>query len=188
MNVAVLLIFALVALAAGYVFYGRYLSRRLGIAVERATPAHTMTDGVDYIPAKAPILFGHHFASIAGAAPIIGPVTAALFGWVPVLLWVLIGSIFLGGAHDMSSLIASVRHKGRSIGEIIDENIGISGKTLFLIFSLFTLILVVAVFASIVAKTFENTPEAATPTRSFLFLELRVVLVRSRDTSPPAGP
>lgn len=172
MNVAVLLILALVALAAGYVFYGRYLSRRLGIAVERATPAHTMTDGVDYIPAKAPVLFGHHFASIAGAAPIIGPVTAALFGWVPVLLWVLIGSIFLGGAHDMSSLIASVRHKGRSIGEIIDENIGISGKTLFLIFSLFTLILVVAVFASIVAKTFENTPEAATASILFILLAL----------------
>jgi carbon starvation protein len=172
MNVALMLLIALLALAAGYIFYGRYLSRTLGIAPDRETPAHTMTDGVDYVPAKAPVLFGHHFASIAGAAPIIGPVTAALFGWVPVFLWILIGSIFLGGTHDMSSLVASLRHKGRSIGEVIEENIGISGKNLFLIFSLSTLILVVAVFASIVAKTFNNTPEAATASILFIVLAL----------------
>ena len=167
-----MLLLALLALASGYIFYGRYLSRRLEIEPDRATPAHTMTDGVDYVPAKAPVLFGHHFASIAGAAPIIGPVTAALFGWVPVFLWVLAGSIFMGGTHDMSSLVASLRHRGRSIGEIIDENIGISGKTLFLIFSLSTLVLVVAVFANIVAITFETRPEAATASILFILLAL----------------
>ena len=172
MNVALLLLLALLALAAGYLFYGKFLSNVLGIKPDRETPAHTMNDGVDYVPAGAPVLFGHHFASIAGAAPIIGPVTAALFGWVPVFLWILVGSIFMGGTLDMSSLVASLRHKGRSIGEIIDENIGISGKNLFLIFSLSTLILVVAVFATIVAKTFENTPEAATASILFIILAL----------------
>ncbi len=172
MNAASLLLLALLALAAGYLFYGRFLNRVLGITPDRETPAHTMSDGVDYVPAGAPVLFGHHFASIAGAAPIIGPVTAALFGWVPVFLWILVGSIFMGGTHDMSSLVASLRHRGRSIGEIIDENIGISGKNLFLIFSLSTLILVVAVFASIVAKTFENTPEAATASILFILLAI----------------
>lgn len=172
MNVALLLLLALLALAAGYIFYGKFLSGVLGIKPDRETPAHTMSDGVDYVPAGVPVLFGHHFASIAGAAPIIGPVTAALFGWIPVFLWILIGSIFMGGTLDMSSLVASLRHKGRSIGEIIDENIGISGKNLFLILSLSTLILVVAVFATIVAKTFENTPEAATASILFIILAL----------------
>jgi carbon starvation protein len=173
MNVAVLLLFALIALGAAYLFYGAYLSRRLGIDPNRPTPAHTMTDGVDYVPAKAPILLGHHFASIAGASPIIGPVTAAVFGWVPVLLWVVFGSIFIGGAHDMSSLVASVRHKGKSIGEIIEDHIGISGKVLFLIFSLSTLVLIIAVFTNIVARTFVSTPAAATA--SLLFLLLAVI-------------
>ncbi len=173
MNAALLLLLAVLAMIAGYLFYGRFLSRRLGLDPERRTPAHTRQDGVDYVPARTPVLFGHHFASIAGAAPIIGPVTAALFGWIPVFLWVLIGSIFMGGAHDMSSLVASIRHRGRSIGEIIEENIGVSGKTLFLIFALATLVLVVAVFAMIVARTFAATPQAASA--SVLFILLAVI-------------
>lgn len=172
MNVAVLLLFALIALGFAYIFYGAYLSRKLGLDPNRPTPAHTMTDGVDYVPAKAPVLLGHHFASIAGASPIIGPITAAVFGWLPVLLWAVLGSIFIGGVHDMSSLVASLRHRGRSIGEIIEDHIGVSGKVLFLIFSLSTLVLIVAVFTNIVAKTFVNTPEAATASLLFLLLAL----------------
>ncbi|MFO7769000.1 MAG: carbon starvation protein A [bacterium] len=170
MNAALLLILAVAALIIAYVFYGAFLARRLGIDPERDTPAHTMADGVDYVPAKAPVLLGHHFASIAGASPIIGPVTAAVFGWVPVFLWVVLGSIFVGGAHDMSSLVASLRHRGRSIGEIIEEHVGLSGKALFLIFSISTLVLIVAVFTNIVAATFASVPESATASVLFLLL------------------
>ncbi|MFC1545475.1 carbon starvation protein A, partial [Gemmatimonadota bacterium] len=184
MNAALLLLLALIALLAGYLFYGRFLTRKLGIDPERITPAHTREDGVDYVPARAPVLFGHHFASIAGAAPIIGPVTAAVFGWVPVLLWVLIGSIFLGGTHDMSSLVASIRHRGNSIGEIIEENIGITGKTFFLIFALATLILVIAVFAAIVARTFTENPAAASSSILFILLAVAFGQVLHRMKLP----
>lgn len=184
MNAALLLLLAIIALAAGYLFYGRFLSRKLGIDPGRETPAHTRQDGIDYVPARAPVLFGHHFASIAGAAPIIGPVTAAVFGWIPVLLWVLIGSIFLGGAHDMSSLVASIRHRGNSIGEIIEENIGVSGKTFFLIFALATLILVIAVFAAIVARTFVANPAAASASILFILLAVAFGQVMHRMKLP----
>ncbi|MFC1530171.1 carbon starvation protein A [Gemmatimonadota bacterium] len=184
MNAALLLLLAIIALLIGYIFYGRFLSRRLGIDPGRTTPAHTREDGIDYVPARAPVLFGHHFASIAGAAPIIGPVTAAVFGWIPVLLWVLIGSIFLGGAHDMSSLVASIRHRGNSIGEIIEENIGVSGKTFFLIFALATLILVIAVFAAIVARTFTENPSAASASILFILLAVAFGQVLHRMKLP----
>ena len=88
----------------------------------KPTPAHTMQDGVDYVPAKAPVLLGHHFSSIAGAGPINGPIQAAFFGWLPCLLWIIIGGIFFGAVHDYGALFASIRHKGASIGQIISEN------------------------------------------------------------------
>lgn len=116
-----------------------------------------MSDGVDYVPAKAPVLMGHHFSSIAGAGPITGPIGAAMFGWLPVTLWVLVGGIFFGGVHDFGALFASIRHKGQSIGEIISTNMSRRAKRLFLIFAYLTLILVVAAFASIVASTFGAT-------------------------------
>lgn len=109
---------------------------------------------MDYVPAKAPVLMGHHFSSIAGAGPITGPIGAAMFGWVPVVLWILIGGIFFGGVHDFGALFASIRHKGQSIGEIISTNMSKRAKMLFTIFAYLTLILVVAAFASIVATTF----------------------------------
>lgn len=112
---------------------------------------------MDYVPAKAPVLMGHHFSSIAGAGPINGPIQAAVFGWVPVVLWVLIGGIFFGAVHDYGALFASIRHKGQSIGEVIAVNIGDRAKKLFIIFSYLTLILVVAAFAAIVASTFQAT-------------------------------
>lgn len=172
MNVAILIVFALITLITAYALYGKFLAGRLGIDPGRPTPAHTQSDGVDYVPAKAPVLLGHHFASIAGASPIIGPITAAVFGWLPVLLWVVLGSIFVGGTHDLSSLVASLRHRGQSIGEIIEAHIGVSGKTLFLIFSMSTLILIVAVFTNIVAATFASVPEAGTSSVLFLLLAL----------------
>lgn len=173
MNALPLVILSAVLFLVAYLTYGRFIARKLGIDPKRPTPAHEMRDGVDYVPAKAPVLLGHHFASIAGAGPIVGPIFAAAFGWLPVLLWILIGTIFIGAVHDFSALVASIRHQGRSIGEVIEEQIGRRGKFFFLIFSWSALILVVAVFIIIVAQTFVKVPSAATS--SILFILLAIV-------------
>ncbi len=158
MNTLVLLLICIAILVGGYIFYGRWLCQQWGVGESKEeTPAHTMSDGVDYVPAKAPVLMGHHFSSIAGAGPITGPIGAAMFGWLPVTLWVLVGGIFFGGVHDFGALFASIRHKGQSIGEIISTNMSRRAKRLFIIFAYLTLILVVAAFASIVASTFGAT-------------------------------
>ena len=160
MNGLVLLIICVAILLLGYVFYGRWLCKQWGVGEnDEQTPAHTMEDGIDYVPAKAPILMGHHFSSIAGAGPITGPISAAGFGfgWLACALWIVIGGIFFGGVHDFGALVASVRHGGRSIGEIISANMSKRAKRLFIIFAYLTLILVVAAFASIVAGTFGAT-------------------------------
>ena len=172
MSSIILIVTAVLCFIAGYTFYGKFISKRLGIDPTRKTPAHTMRDNVDYMPAKAPVLLGHHFASIAGAAPIIGPITAAVFGWIPVFLWIVFGSIFIGAVHDFTSLIASVRHKGQSIGKIIEEHIGQKGKQLFLIFAWSTLVLIIAAFAILVAKTFVSTPAVATSSSLFILLAI----------------
>lgn len=155
MNSLLLLIICIAILVVGYIFYGGWLCKQWGVGEsKKPTPAQEMEDGVDYVPAKAPVLMGHHFSSIAGAGPITGPIGAAMFGWVPVVLWILIGGIFFGGVHDFGALFASIRHKGQSIGEIISTNMSKRAKMLFTIFAYLTLILVVAAFASIVATTF----------------------------------
>lgn len=155
MNSLLLLIVCIAILILGYIFYGGWLCKQWGVGDNKGqTPAHEMEDGVDYVPAKAPVLMGHHFSSIAGAGPITGPIGAAMFGWVPVVLWILVGGIFFGGVHDFGALFASIRHKGQSIGEIISTNMSKRAKMLFTIFAYLTLILVVAAFASIVATTF----------------------------------
>ena len=155
MNSILVLVVGIGILIAGYVFYGKWLAGQWGVDPKRKTPAFTEEDGVDYVPAKAPVLMGHHFSSIAGAGPINGPIQAAVFGWVPVLLWVLIGGIFFGGVHDYGALFASLRHKGQSIGEVIADTMGSKAKKLFIVFAYLTLILVVAAFGSIVANTFK---------------------------------
>lgn len=160
MNGLLLLIICVAVLVCGYIFYGGWLCKQWGVGESNEeTPAHTMEDGVDYVPAKTPVLMGHHFSSIAGAGPITGPISAAGlgFGWLACALWIVIGGIFFGGVHDFGALIASVRHGGKSIGEIISVNMSRRAKRLFIIFSYLTLILVVAAFASIVATTFGAT-------------------------------
>ena len=147
-------------------------SKKWGVDTSRKTPAHEMGDGIDYVPTSPAVLLGHHFSSIAGAGPINGPIQAAVFGWVPVLLWIIIGSIFFGGVHDYGSLFVSIRHKGKSIGEVINETMGKRGKQLFSIFAWLTLLLVVAAFANIVASTFATTPEAATSSLLFIVLAI----------------
>jgi carbon starvation protein len=173
MNGIELILIALVMYVVAYKLYGGFITKRLEVNNSKETPSHTLYDGVDYCPAKAPVLLGHHFASIAGAGPIVGPVIAAGFGWLPVYLWVIFGAIFIGGVHDYSSIVASVRHQSKSIGYIIQSYIGVNGKKLFLIFAWATLILVIAVFTIIVADTFTHIPSAGTS--SILFMILAVL-------------
>jgi len=154
MNGILIMVIAIAFLGGGYLLYGRWLAKKWGVDNRIPTPAHTMEDGVDYIPTKKQIVFGHQFASIAGAGPINGPIQAAVFGWAPVLLWCLIGGVFIGAVQDFSSMYASVRNKGRSIGYIIETYVGKLGKRLFLLFVYLFCILVVAAFGDIVAKSF----------------------------------
>ncbi len=156
MNGVMIMIIALVVLLSAYVFYGRWIAKKWGVDPKKKTPAYEQRDGVDYEPAPKGVVFGHQFASIAGAGPINGPIQAAIFGWLPVLLWVLIGGVFFGAVQDFASMFASVRNKGRSIGYIIEVYIGKTGKKLFLLFCWLFCILVVAAFADIVAGTFKG--------------------------------
>ena len=157
LSAILIIVIGIVCLACGYIFYGGWLAKVWGVDPQRKTPAITVDDNVDYVAAKPEVLTGHHFSSIAGAGPISGPIQAAVFGWVPVFLWVVIGGIFFGGVHDFGALLASVRHGGQSIGTVIEKNIGMRAKRLFLVFSYLVLLLVVAAFTSIVAKTFGAT-------------------------------
>lgn len=153
--VASILVVGCLVLAAGYFIYGRFLEKQFDIDPSRATPAVTMKDGIDYVPAKAPVLFGHHFSSIAGAGPIIGPITAAAaFGWLPPLLWLLVGGILVGGTHDFAALVASIRHKARSIGEICRLYLSPTTYKLFLGFVWLALVYVLVVFSDLTAATF----------------------------------
>ena len=179
---------SIIIFVLAYITYGAWLTKEWGVDPTRKTPAHEMNDGIDYVPTSKSVLLGHHFASIAGAGPINGPIQAAIFGWVPVLLWVVVGSIFVGGVHDYGSLYASVRHKGKSIGEIIHANMGKKGMMLFSIFAWLTLILVVAAFTNIVASTFATVPAAASSSVMFIFLAVAFgVLVYRKGVSLKVG-
>lgn len=173
MNAVWLVVIGIVLFLVAYKTYGSYLAKQWGVDDKVETPAHTKEDGVDYVPTKAPVLLGHHFSSIAGAGPIIGPVQASIFGWVPIMLWIVTGGIFFGGVHDFGSIFASIRHDGKSIGEIIGVNMGKKGKRLFSIFAWLTLILIIAAFANITANTFVSVPSAATS--SLLFIALAIL-------------
>ena len=177
MNLIGLLLISGSILLLAYFSYGRFIARKLQVNNRNITPAHTHKDGVDYIPSKIPVVLGHHFSSIAGAGPIVGPIIAVTFGWIPAVIWILLGGIFFGAVHDMGSMVASLRHDGKSIGAIIQKHIGQSGKRLFMIFSFATLILVIAVFADIIAKTFVNNPGAATASGLFIVLAIVFGLV-----------
>lgn len=178
------MLLAVAVLGGAYLIYGRYLARTWGIDPKAKTPAFEMEDGVDYVPADTNVVFGHQFASIAGAGPINGPIQAAMFGWLPVMLWILLGGVFFGAVQDFSSMYASVKNKGRSIGYIIELYIGKLGKQLFLLFTWLFSILVVAAFADIVAGTFNGfsadgsaiPANGAVATTSLLFIAFAVAL------------
>ena len=166
MNAMLVLLVSIVVLVLGYIFYGGWLAKQWGVKADRTTPAHEYEDGKDYVPAPPYVVLGHHFSSIAGAGPINGPIQAAIFGWVPVLLWVLIGGIFFGAMHDFGALFASIRHKGQTLATVIQENVDGMAKKLFCVFAYLTLILVVAAFASIVASTFAVAPIPDDPAKA----------------------
>ena len=187
MSALVILLVAVVLLALGYIFYGSWLAKQWGVDPNRETPAHTSYDGKDYVPANPAVLMGHHFSSIAGAGPINGPIQAAVFGWVPVFLWVVLGGIFFGAMHDFGALFASMRHNGGSIGEVIKDSMGVKAQRLFTIFALLVLILVIASFTSVVAGTFMSegplftvgqanvSDHAATASTSLLFIVIAII-------------
>lgn len=175
MNSVVLILLAIVIFVVAYLTYGRYLAKTWGIDPSRKTPAHELEDGVDYCPAKTPVLMGHHFSSIAGAAPISGPIQAAFFGWLPCFLWIVLGGIFFGAVQDFGSLFISVRHKGKSLGEVIEENIGHRTRVLFTVFAWLVLLLVIAAFADIVANSFTGSAaNGSVATASMLFIVLAI--------------
>lgn len=172
MSYSVILVLSAIILILAYRFYGNFVYKKFGLNDKNPSPAHTHRDGVDYEPSKPIVVLGHHFASIAGAGPIVGPVIAVTFGWIPAIIWILVGGIFFGAVHDLGSMAASLRTEGKSIGVIIRNQIGLRGKQLFVIFSFSTLILVIGVFADIIAKTFIANPAVASA--SFLFILLAV--------------
>lgn len=173
---------AMGALVLGYIFYGRVMTRLWGVDPSRKTPAIEHPDSIDYVPAKHwTVLFGHHFSSIAGAGPIIGPVIACFyFGWLPTLIWVVIGAIFLGAVHDFATLMASLRQKGRSIAQVAEIIMGRRTKILFASFIWLALVLVIAVFAASTAKTLIDQPELVIPTFGLIAVAILVGLMMYR--------
>ena len=186
-SAVIILLIAFALLALGYIFYGSWLAKQWGVDPNHETPAHTSYDGKDFVPANPAVLMGHHFSSIAGAGPINGPIQAAVFGWVPVFLWIVIGGIFFGAMHDFGALFASIRHNGGSIGEVIKDEIGVKAQRLFTIFALLVLILVIASFTAVVAGTFVSegpvftvgranvSGNASTATTSLLFIVIAFI-------------
>ena len=165
MNSLVLAVIGIAMMVAGYLLYSKFLGRRIfRLSPNYSTPAHTMEDGVDYVPTNKYVLWGHHFTSVAGAAPIIGPAVAVIWGWVPAFLWVTIGTIFFAGLHDLGALWASQRHKGQSIGTLSGRYIGKRGRNLFLIVIFLLLLMVNTAFAVVISNLLVSTPMAVIPT------------------------
>ena len=156
MNGLVIVLIGIVALSAGYLLYGRWLAKKWGIDPKAKTPAYTHEDGQDYVPSSKFTVFSHQFSSIAGAGPVTGPILASVFGWVPVLLWLIIGGLFFGAVQDFGALYASVKNEGKSMGMIIEKYIGKTGRKLFMLFCGLCTLLVIAAFTDMVAGTFNG--------------------------------
>ena len=198
MNGLTILIIAVVTLTVAYVIYGRFLGKIWKIDPSRKTPAHELEDGKEYVPTTPAVVFGYEFSSIAGAGPINGPIIAAMFGWFPALMWLILGSVFFGAVHDFVALYASVRNKGKSIGYVIELYVGKTGKRLFLIFIWLFSILIAAAFADIVAGTFAgyddsnalirtNASVASTTSLSIIAAVILGFLIRKRKASDLAS-
>ena len=188
MNGLVIILIGIVALGAGYLFYGRWLAKKWGIDPNAKTPAVTKEDGQDYVPTDGWVVFAHQFSSIAGAGPVTGAIQAAVFGWVPVLFWIILGGIFFGAVTDFGALYASVKNEGKSMGLLIEQYIGKTGKKLFLLFCwLFTLI-VTAAFADMVAGTFDAEKAVDGMTSRDLLRKLSTPLLAASPCSLSSSP
>jgi carbon starvation protein len=184
-----LLVVGLLAFLTGYQLYSRYISRRIyQLDPSYRTPAHELEDGVDYLPTNKHILFGHHFTSVAGAAPIVGPAIAVIWGWLPAFLWVVLGTIFAGAVHDFGTLWISARHKGQSIGTLAESMVGSRARVLFLLIIFFLLLLVNAVFAVVIANLLMANPGAVLPVWGTLAVALVVGVLIYRTRVGILGP
>ncbi|APT91891.1 carbon starvation protein CstA [Corynebacterium phocae] len=162
-------------MAAGFALYSRFLGSKVyRLSAKYATPAHTMEDGVDFVPTNKYVLWGHHFTSVAGAAPIIGPAVAVIWGWVPAFLWVTLGTVFFAGMHDLGVLWASLRHRGQSIGTLSGRYIGARGRNLFLVIIFLLLLMVNTAFATVISKLLVSTPTAVIPTWGAIVVALLI--------------
>jgi carbon starvation protein len=193
---AFILITAIVLFLLAYRLYGSWIAGKLGLSDEHAVPSEFMYDGTDYVPAKTPVLFGHHFSSIAGAGPIVGPILAGLFfGWLPTVLWIVLGSIFVGGVHDFGSMVASIRHKARSVAELAKDYMTPLSFHLFLAFIWLTMVYVIVVFMDLTAVSFIDVRDAsgvetaqgsgvAVASGIFILLAILLGLVNNRTRLP----
>lgn len=172
MNALVLTLVCFFILITAYFTYGSWLEKFFGIDSTVLTPAYTKEDGRDYVPSNRWVILGHHFASIAGASTLIGPIQASVFGWLPVVIWIVLGGIFLGGVLDYGALVASVKHQGKTLGGFIEVYGGKRGKILFNLFAWFTMLLVTASFIDIVSQTFQDTPSAGTTSILFIIISV----------------
>ena len=182
MNAAIPGLLGLVIFFIAYRTYGRWLETKIlrCDSDKQDTPAHTMRDGVDYVPTKAPILFGHHFSSVAGAAPIVGPAIAIMWGWVPALIWITLGVVFMGAAHDFGALVLSLKHKGKSLANVTGELAGPRARLLFLTVVFFLVWMVIAVFTLIIANLFLSFPSAVIPVNFEIIIAVVMGLMINR--------
>ncbi|NLT26654.1 MAG: carbon starvation protein A, partial [Microbacteriaceae bacterium] len=175
MNSLVLLVLGLAMIVAGYFLYSKFLAKKVyKLDPQAITPAHAQRDGVDFVPTNKFVLWGHHFTSVAGAAPIAGPAIAIIWGWLPAFLWVTIGTVFFAGMHDFGALWASTRNKGRTIGTLAQRYIGARGSTLFMVVIFLMLLMVNAVFALIIAQLLVSTPTSVIPTWGAIVVALLI--------------
>lgn len=176
MNSAVVAVLVLIAFVLGYRFYSRFLVDRVfNLDKETGpTPAVELEDGVDFVPSSKEVLFGHHYSSIAGAAPIVGPAVAVIWGWVPAIIWVTLGTIFMGAVHDLGTLVLSMRYKGHSIGQLASSIIGQRARNLFLLVIFFLVWLVIAVFALVIANLFVSYPTTVLPINFEILVALAI--------------
>lgn len=177
-NASLVTLVSFLALGAAYITYGRFMARRVfRLQGERPTPAHTKEDGVDFVPTRVPVLFGHHFASIAGLGPILGPAIAVIWGWLPAVLWVVLGSILLGAVHDLGALTVSLRYRGRSIGDVCQDLIGGRARIIFLLIIFFLMSLAMGAFVNAIAGLFVSfNPDAIIPSLGLMLVAMTVGL------------
>ncbi len=190
MNATIVLFGGLVLYILGYALYARFLAKRIfKLDGDAPVPSKTMEDGIDYVPTNRYVLFGHHFSSIAGAAPIVGPALAVIWGWVPALLWVVLGAVLLGCVHDFSALILSVRHKARSIGDIAGEIIGKKAVTGYMVIMFFVVVLLMAIFLRLIAARLIAQPEVVFPAVALVVIAMGigVLIYRTRVGLLPAS-